>query len=121
MGRTRPEFMKSVEVEFRAVTFVLAETVFRKLRAKVTHHHIARHFRDDTGGGDGETVAIAIDDRGLRKRKWNHWKSINEDMLGRIDQRFDRGAHRLVRRAQDIDAVDLDVIDHADGPGDLTV
>ena len=83
MDRTRPEFMKSGEVEFGAVTFVLAETVFRKLRAKVTHHHIARYFCDNAGGGDGEAVAIAIDDRGLRKRKWNNRKPVDEDVLGR--------------------------------------
>src|ERR1700682_1412237 len=107
MDRTRPEFMESGEVEFRAVAFVLAETVFRKLRAKVTHHHVARHFRDDAGGRDGETVAIAIDNRRLWKRKWNHRTPVDEDVLRRADQCFDRGAHRLVRRAQDIDLVDL--------------
>ena len=32
-----------------------------------------------------------------------------------------RRAHRLVRRAQDVDLVDLNVIDHADGPGEVGV
>jgi hypothetical protein len=103
-------------VEFGAVTFVLAETVFRKLNTKVTHHHVARHLGNHARGRDGQAVAIAVDDRGLRKRKGNHRTSIDQDMFGRTHQRVNGGAHRLVRRAQDVDPIDLEVIDHADRP-----
>jgi hypothetical protein len=37
-------------------------------------------------------------------------------MLGLTRQRFQRRAHRLVSRAQDIDRIDLDRIDHANCP-----
>jgi len=37
MDRTRPVFMKFDEVKFRAITFVLAETILRESRAKLTH------------------------------------------------------------------------------------
>ena len=53
-------------MQFGAVTFVLAETIFGELRAKFTHNPIARDFSDDTRGRDGLAVAIAVNDRGLR-------------------------------------------------------
>ena len=37
MDWTRPVFMKFDEVKFGAVTFVLAETILRESRAKLTH------------------------------------------------------------------------------------
>ena len=37
MDRTRPVFMKFNEVKFGAVTLVLAETILRESRAKLTH------------------------------------------------------------------------------------
>ena len=58
--------MQFYQVQFRAVTFVLAETIFRETRAEVPHNRVAGDFRDDARGGDGEAVAIAIDNRGLR-------------------------------------------------------
>ena len=37
MDRTRPVFMEFDEMEFGAIAFVLAETILRELRAKLTH------------------------------------------------------------------------------------
>ena len=78
MNRTRPVFMKFNEVEFGAVALVLAKTIFRELGAKFTHQTIACHLGDDARGSDGQTDAIAIDDRGLPQRKWGHGKSVDE-------------------------------------------
>ena len=58
--------MEFQEVEFGAVTFVLAEAIFRETRAEVAHNRIARHLRNDARGRDREAVAIAVDDRRLR-------------------------------------------------------
>jgi hypothetical protein len=59
-------------MQFGAVTFVLAEAILRKLRAKLTHNPIARDLGDDARGRDRLAVAIAVDYRGLRQRKWNN-------------------------------------------------
>ena len=59
-------------MEFGAVALVLAETIFGKLRAEVTHHPITSDFSDHARRGDSQTVAIAVDDRGLRERKRKH-------------------------------------------------
>ena len=69
MDWTRSVFMQFHEMQFRAVTFVLAETIFRETRAKFTHQCVARHFCDHARRRDAQAEAIAIDDRGLRKRK----------------------------------------------------
>ena len=52
MDRARAEFMELNEMQFGAVTFMLAERILWKLRAKVTHHSIARDLGDDAGGGN---------------------------------------------------------------------
>ena len=108
-------------MQFGAVTFMLAETIFGKMTAEVTHHCVPRHFRDHTRGSDSKAEAIAIDDGGLRKRKWNHWQAIDQNVIGRNGKRGNGHAHRVVRRAQDIDPVDLDRIDNTDCPADFAI
>ncbi len=103
-------------MQFSAVTFMLAETIFGKTCAEVTHHRVTRHFRDHAGGGDGKAEAIAIDDGGLRKRKWNHGQAIDQYVIGWDRERGNGGAHRFVRRAQNIDPINLDGIDNSNRP-----
>ena len=69
MDRARAEFMELNKVQFSAVTFVLAERILRKLRAKVTHHSIPGDLGNYTGRGDAQADAITIDDRRLWKWK----------------------------------------------------
>ena len=64
-------------MQFGSVTFVLIEAILRKESAKVTHHPVARDLGDHAGGRNTETVAIAIDDRGLGKRKRKNWKTVD--------------------------------------------
>jgi hypothetical protein len=113
--------MQFDEVKFRGVALVLAETIFGKTSAEVPHNRVARDFRDHARGGDAETVAIAVDDGGLREREWEHRQAVDEDMLGLKSEAGEGKPHRLLGRAQDIDRVDLDGIDDADGPGDCVV
>jgi len=113
--------MQFYQVKFRAVAFVLAETIFRETRAEVAHNRVARDFCDHARRGDAEAVAIAVDDRSLGEREGEHRKAVDEDVLGLPGQRGDRGPHRLVGRAQDVDRVDLERIDDADGPANRLV
>jgi hypothetical protein len=108
-------------MQLGAVAFVLAEAIFWKTPAKVTHHPVASDLRDHAGGGDAQTHAITLDDRGLWKWKWDNGQAVNQDVIREPAQSFDRSAHRLVRRAQNVDSVNLDVIDDADCPDDFGV
>ena len=108
-------------MKFGAVALVLVETIFGKLRAEVTHHPIARHFRDHARGGDAQTVAIAVDDRRLWKWKWKDRETVDQNVFGRRGERAERDPHRFLRCAQNIDPIDLEMIDHADSPGDFGI
>ncbi len=113
--------MEFQEVEFGAVTFVLAEAILRETGAEVAHNRIARHFRDHARGCNREAVAIAVDDRRLGQRKGEYRKAVDEDMFRLNDERGYCRAHRFVGRAQNIDRVDLDGINGADRPRDRIV
>ena len=108
-------------MQFCSVTFVLAETILGKLRTKVTHDPVSRDLRDHACGGDAQADAIAVDNCCLRKRKWNDWQTVNQNVLWRFEQRFNREPHRDVTGAQDVNPVDLNRIDNADGPPDFGI
>src|SRR4029453_1586982 len=116
MDRTRPEFMEFQEMDLSAVTFMLAEAIFRKMGAEVTHHSVSRNLRDHTGSGDGKAEAIAIDNSGLGNWKRNNGQAINQHVVGRAGERCNGLAHRSVSGTQNINAVDLDRIDNTDCP-----
>jgi hypothetical protein len=110
--------MEFQEVKFGAVTLVLAKAILRETRAEVAHNRIASHFRDHTGGCDGEAVAITVDDRRLREGEGEYREAVDEDVFRLHGEAGDCGAHRFVSGAQNIDRIDLDGIDHADRPRD---
>lgn len=95
-------------MQFGAITFMLAKTIFRETRAEVTHHRVARHFRDHAGGGDAQTVAIPVDDRGLWKGEGKNGEAIDQNVIGQDGEGRDGGAHRPVCRAQNVHSVNLD-------------
>jgi hypothetical protein len=113
--------MQFYQVQFRAVTFVLAKAIFRETRAEVAHNRVARDLGDDARGRDREAVAIAVDDRGLREREREHRQTVDEDVLRLRGEAGEGGVHRLVGRAQNVDRVDFDGIDDADRPRDRGV
>jgi hypothetical protein len=113
--------MQFYQMQFRAVAFVLAEAIFRKTGAEVAHNRVAGDFGDHTCRGDAEAEAIAIDNCGLRERKRENGKAIDEHMVGPEAQSFDGDAHPFVRRAQDIDRINLNRIDNSNGPRDRLV
>ena len=108
-------------MQFSAVAFVPAETIFGKTGAEVTHHSVAGDLRDHAGSGHAEAEAIALNNGGLRKWKRNDGQAIDQNVIGRIGKRGNGQPHRVVRRAQDIDPVDLDRIDNTDRPTDFGV
>ena len=95
-------------MQFGAVTFVLAEKILWKLRAKVTHHSVACDLGDHAGGSDAQANAITVNDCGLRKWKRNNGQTIDQNMIGLFNQRCNCEAHRPMAGAQNIDPVDLD-------------
>ncbi len=108
-------------MQFCAVTFVLAKAIFRKARAEFSHDRIACNFCDHARGCDAEAKAIAIDNSGLSQWKRKHRQAIDERMIGQRRERRDRGSHRFVGGAQNVDLIDFESIDNADGPEDLGV
>jgi hypothetical protein len=108
--------MQFYQMQFRAVAFVLAEAILRKTRAEVPHNRVPRDFRDHAGGGNGEAVAIAVDDRSLGVGERKHRQAIDEHMLGLHGQGLDRDPHGFMGRAQNVDGVDLYRIDDPDRP-----
>jgi hypothetical protein len=108
-------------MQLSSITLVLTEAILRELRAKVTHHPVARHLGDHAGGGDAQTDAVPIDDGSLRDRKRNDRQPIDQDVIRPVHQRTDRQAHRSMAGAQDVDAIDLHRINNADRPSDLGI
>src|SRR5262249_10025068 len=113
MDWARAEFMELQKMQFCSVTFVLAETILRELRAKVTHDPVTRDLCDHACGGDAQADAIAIDNCCLRKWKRNDRQTINQNVVRRLEQSFNSEPHRTMARAQDVNPVDLNGIDNA--------
>ena len=106
-------------MQFSSVAFVLAEAILGELSAKVTHQPVACDLGDDAGGSDAQADAITVDDSRLRKWKRDYRQSVDQDVLGRLHQGFDRQAHGAVARAQNVDPIDLDGIYNTDSPSDF--
>ena len=113
--------MQSDQVQFRAVALVLAEAIFGKARAEVAHNRVARDLGNDTGGGDGETEAIAVDNGRLGKWKRENRQAVDKHVVGPEAEGFEGRAHCLVGGAENIDRIDLKRIDDSDGPGNCLV
>jgi hypothetical protein len=111
--------MELQQMQFSSVTFVLGEAILGELSAKVTHHPVARHLGDDAGGSDAQADAITVDDGRLRKWKRDDGQPIDQSVIWRFDQGFDRQTHGAVARAQDVDPIDLDGINNGDSPSDF--
>ena len=83
------------------------------------HDPIARDLRDDARRGDAEAQRVATDEGGLLDRKWAHGEAINEHMLRLRSELRDGAAHRLVRRAEDVQPIDLVALDDRVRPADV--
>jgi len=108
-------------MQLGAIALVLFETILGKFPAEVTHDPVARDLRNHAGSRDGQAVAIAVDDRGLRKWKWKNGKTVDQHVLGRNGKRGERDSHRFMRCSQNINPIDLEMIDNADAPRDFGI
>ena len=108
-------------MQFCSVTFMLAEAILGELLAKVTHDPVARDLGNHACRRNAQADAIAINNCGLRRWKRDHRQAINQDVIGRFEQRFDCEAHCTVARTQDIDPIDLHRINNADRPSDFRI
>jgi len=106
-------------MQFGAVALVLAETIFGKLRAEVTHHSVPGDFGDHARGRDRKAVTIALDDRRLRKWKWKNRQPIDQNVFWRNAERPERYSHCFVRCSQNVDSIDFQMVDDADPPRDF--
>jgi hypothetical protein len=113
--------MELQQMQFSSVAFVLAEAILGELSAKVTHQPVACDLGDDAGSSDAQADAITVDDGRLRKWKWDHRQAVDQDVLRRLEQGFDRQAHGAVARAQNVDPIDLDRINNTDSPSDFGI
>jgi hypothetical protein len=106
-------------MQFCSVTAVLAETILRELREiRMIRSQVTFAI---TLAAAMLADAIAIDNCRLRKWKRNHRQTINQNVVGRFEQRFNCDAHRPVARAEDVNPVDLNRIYNADGPSDFGI
>jgi hypothetical protein len=85
-------------MQLSSVTFVLAEAILRELGTKVTHHPIACHLGDHTGGSDAQADAITIDDCSLGERKRDYRQAVDQDVPWSFKQAFDCQAHSPMAR-----------------------
>ena len=91
----------------RGIAHVLLPAVALVALGQLVHEPVTRHLRHDRGAGDSVRQRIAVDDRGV-------WPNIDLAKVATVDQRvvdrldaFEGPPHRQVRRAQDVDFVDL--------------
>ena len=107
------------EVVRGAVAFVAGEVVFGKTRVHFNHQTIPRDLRDDARSGDAEAETVSSDECGLRDGEGLHRASVDEHVQRLWAQQCDGAAHRLVRGAEDIDAVDFLAPDNRMRPVDV--
>ena len=85
------------------------------------------HFREDAGGGDGDGLRVALDDRLLRdldawdrdgvvqQQTWCVGESFRLEHRARL---LNGDAHRFIIRLKDVDLIDPLLIHNADAVGD---
>ena len=108
--------LESSEVQLRAIAFMLAKFVTRIALIQLYHDAIPRDLGDDTRRRDAETQRVALHQGRVRNWKWAHRQSIDQGVIRSRRESHDCAAHRLVRGAQDIDAVNLIYLNNTNRP-----
>src|SRR5438477_8553226 len=81
------------------------------------HQQIAIDLRHDGSRGNGDTSAVAFDQRNLRHLDRLQKHGIEEEDVGTNGKVLDRMRHGQLAGAKDIDAIDGVALDHADRDG----
>jgi hypothetical protein len=99
------------------VALVAIVAVARVALVKGHHLAITRDFGHDGGGGDGGTLAVAVQHAALCDVEIGNAERIHQhDVRQRRDREY-RAPHRLQRCLMDVDGVDLFRIGPGDRPG----
>ena len=104
----------------RAVPFVPGKSVFRPLPVEFEHQPVARHLRQHARGGDGITPRVTLHNRRLRHGHGLDGPAVHERVLGCGLQLRERVVHGAMRRAQDVDGVNLPGANLRDGKLNFT-
>ena len=107
MYRTGAMFFQRREVLGSSIALMLRKTVIGVKRVPLDHQAIPRDLRNHARGRDAVTQSVATHERGLRNGKGVDGKPIDQHVLHHDPQRSHGAPHRLMRGAQDIDAIDL--------------
>src|SRR5579884_3146021 len=106
VDRRRPPPPDDRGVRRGDVADVRAEAVARVDRVRRPHVAVARHLRDDRGGGDRGALLVAVDDRAVRGRARAEAEAVDEAGVGRL-----AGPERLAQAAE-VRAVEPVPVDH---------
>ena len=111
--------MQFYQMQLGAVALVLAEAIFRKTGAEVPHNRVARHLRDHTRGRDAVAEPISTHEGGLLDGERFHGQTVDQHVLHEHTERSHGATHRLVRGAEDIDAIDFLGLENRHRPRDV--
>ena len=112
---------KRFKMGFSAISLVFRKAELGKLPVDFPHHAVAGDFGDDACRGDGKGESIALDDRIERKREIADRQSVDQAMVRRGIQCFDRAPHGKMGCPQDVEPVDFLAVRGGNRPGDLRV
>jgi hypothetical protein len=112
-------FFQRREVLGSSIAFMLRKTIRGVKRVPLDHQSIARDLRDHARCSDAVAESITAHERGLRKGEGMHGQAIDQHMLQNDTESRHGAPHRLMRGAQDIDAIDLFGLEDRRGPGDV--
>ena len=127
MDRAWAEALQGFDVLLRAVAFITGEAVLRVHRVVLLHEVIPRDLREDAGGGDGDGLRVALDDRFLRDVDARDRDGVVQQEARGVGEAFRPehvarllkcDAHRFIIGLEDIDLIDALLLHDTDAVGD---
>ena len=109
MHRTGTLFPQGAQMHRRSIAFMGCETIAGILRVESLHQVVTGHFSKDGGRGNRGAATITPHQGYLSDRKRAHWQPVNQGQI-RLQAAWEAPqckAHRLMRRSQDIDSINL--------------
>lgn len=107
MGRAGAELREGLEVGGGAVALVGGKAVAGMAGVQFEHPAVARDLGEDAGGGDGQARRVALDDGVVGDGETADGEAVDEGQVDPAGDGRDGAGHRQVRRAEDVQAVDL--------------
>lgn len=101
-------------MELRSITFMRGKAVARIFEIERHHDAVARHFRNDRGGGNRQTTCISPDHCLYGARKFRRAIAVNERQSGRFGKLGQSFRHGPKRCLENVDAIDAVHVCHSD-------